>query len=92
MDEEDAAEGVGGVGHQVREKAALLAITFISLSENCPDEVHPEDEVYQQDQDKTLSYGVESPTIFQGGASRAVQTIKQFSFKDFTCSLVSLVY
>ena len=46
-DEEDTAEGVGGVGHQVGEEPALLAIAFISLTENCPDEVEPEEEVDQ---------------------------------------------
>ena len=70
-EEEDTAEGVGGVAHQVRQEAALLAITFISLAENCPHEVESEEEVYQKDQYKTLSYGVDSPILFQGRASRA---------------------
>ena len=46
-DEEDTAEGVGGVGHQVGQEPALLPITFISLTQNCPDEVQPEEEVDQ---------------------------------------------
>ena len=46
-DEEDTAEGVGGVGDQVGEEPALLPITFISLTQNCPDEVQPEEEVDQ---------------------------------------------
>ena len=46
-DEEDTAEGVGGVGHQVGQEAARLTISLISLSENCPHEVEPEEEVGQ---------------------------------------------
>ena len=46
-DEKDTAEGVGGVGHQVGEEPALLAIAFISLTENCPHKVQPEEEVSQ---------------------------------------------
>ena len=47
-EEEDTAEGVGGVAHHVRQEPARPGvISLISLADNCPGEVQPEEEVGQ---------------------------------------------
>ena len=48
-EEEDTAEGVGGVGRHVRQEHVVRpgVISLISLADNCPGEVQPQEEVGQ---------------------------------------------